>query len=75
MGEAVHLSKPVIQDVTDEYVHVLSHQKLFVRFYHIISKNKISPIPEGCFWIKIKDFEKYAVPKPIDIYIRKNVLK
>jgi len=73
--EIIHLSKPVIKDVSDEHVHILSHQKLFARFYAIVIKGKTTKIPAGCFWIKIKDIENYAVPKLIDLYIRKKIIK
>jgi A/G-specific adenine glycosylase len=72
--EIIHLPKPLIKDVSDEYVHILSHQKLFARFYHIEISNKINKLPQECFWINKKDLEKYAVPKLIDLYIRRNIL-
>ncbi len=69
------LSNPVIAGVSDEYMHLLSHQKLFARFYNIVIPGKIKKLPEDCFWVKINDLENYPVPKLIDIYIRKNILK
>jgi A/G-specific adenine glycosylase len=71
--ELIHLSKPVIKDVSEEYVHILSHQKLYTRFYQISATGKIAKLPVNCFWIKIKDLENYAVPRLIDIYIRKKL--
>jgi A/G-specific adenine glycosylase len=73
--EVIHLTKPLIKDISNEYRHILSHQILFARFYHLEITSKITRIPEDCFWIKIKDLENYAVPKLIDLYIRKNFVK
>ncbi len=73
--DAIHILKPVIKEISEEYVHVLSHQKLFARFYHIESAKKPTTIPTDCFWIKMKDLENYAVPKLIDLYIRKKFVK
>jgi A/G-specific adenine glycosylase len=72
--EVIAITKPHIKDVSEEYVHILSHQKLYARFYDIAATNEIKALPADCFWIKIKDLEKYAVPKLIDIYIRKKIL-
>ena len=70
----IHISKPIVKDVSEEYVHILSHQKLFARFYNMEATSKISKLPLDSFWIKTKDLEKYAVPRLIDIYIRKKLL-
>lgn len=73
--EVMSIVKPRMEDASEEYVHILSHQKLYARFYAIHSIGKITDIPPGCFWIKIKDLKKYAVPKLIDLYIRKKFVK
>lgn len=73
--EIISLAKPVIRYVSDEYVHSLSHQKLYTRFYSLAVDKKIKAIPDNCFWIKLKDLEDYAVPRLIDLYIRKKFLK
>ena len=67
--EILPITKPVIKNVSDEYVHILSHQKLYARFYNMSITKKITKLPEDCFWVKIKDLENYAVPKLIDLYI------
>jgi len=72
--EIISLEKPHVKDVSDEYVHILSHQKLYARFYNMVVTKKVNRLPADCIWIKIKDLEKYAVPKLIDIYIRKKIL-
>lgn len=68
--ELIDLSKPVINNVSEEYVHILSHQKLFARFYNLETSRKIKTLPDDCFWIKIREIENYAVPKLIELYIR-----
>lgn len=73
--EIASIAKPLIKDVSQEYVHILSHQKLYARFYNMRVDRKIVVLPADCFWVKIKDLENYAVPKLIDLYIRKNILK
>jgi len=73
--ELIHLSKPVIDNVSEEYVHILSHQKLHARFYKINMATEPAKIPGGCSWIKLKDMENYAVPRLIELYIRKIFLK
>ncbi len=72
--EIIHISKPIIKDVSEEYAHILSHQKLFARFYKLEATSKITKLPKDCFWIKTKDIEKYAVPRLIDIYIRRKLV-
>jgi A/G-specific adenine glycosylase len=73
--DIVYIARPLIKDVSEQYVHILSHQKLFARFYRIDAINKIAKIPNHCVWVKLKDLENYPVPKLIDQYIRKNLLK
>jgi A/G-specific adenine glycosylase len=71
----ISITKPVIKDVSEEYIHILSHQKLYARFYSMAITKKVTTLPVDCFWIKIKDLENYAVPKLIDLYIRKKIVK
>ena len=73
--EIISITKPIVEDVSEEYVHILSHQKLYARFYAISNGGKIADTPPACFWVKIKDLKKYAVPKLIDLYIRKKIVK
>lgn len=65
----------VIKDVSDEYVHILSHQKLYARFYLLTIDKKAANVPLNCFWVKTVEVENYAVPKLIDLYIRKKIMK
>ena len=74
-NEIMTITKPIIKDISDEYVHILSHQKLYAKFYNIVIAKETKAIPAGCFWIKLKDLENYAVPRLIDLYIRKKFLK
>lgn len=72
--ELLPLSKPVIKDISEDHIHILSHQKLYARFYHIATTSKKLNLPD-CFWIKTTELENYAVPKLIDLYIRKKFMK
>lgn len=74
-NEVINITKPVINDISDEYTHILSHQKLYTRFYTMAVTQKKTSLPDDCFWIKIKDIENYAVPKLIDLYIREKIVK
>jgi A/G-specific adenine glycosylase len=71
--EIIAITKPIIKDVSNEYMHVLSHQKLYARFYNIIVDKETRGIPSDCFWVKVNDLENYAIPRLIDIYIRKKI--
>lgn len=72
--EVIHLRNPVLKEISEEYVHILSHQKLYARFYRMYSAKKPSRIPADCMWVKTKDLESFAVPKLIDLYIRKKII-
>jgi A/G-specific adenine glycosylase len=56
-----------IDSVNPEFIHVLTHQKLHVRFIEITIQN-----PKTIFqWIKVRadEFSEYPVPKPIDNFL------
>lgn len=52
-----------------EAKHVLSHQKLYTRFYQIDLKEKIE-MPANYKWVKRSELEDYAFPKLISNYIK-----
>lgn len=52
-----------------EAKHILSHQKLFTRFYKIDLQDKIE-IPENYKWVKRSELKDYAFPKLISNYIK-----
>jgi A/G-specific adenine glycosylase len=62
----LNTSAAVLGNVTDEYIHLLTHQKLHVRFYrvHIPEKIELPFIP-----VKVSDLSAYPVPRLIDRYV------
>jgi A/G-specific adenine glycosylase len=64
-------TKPVIEQVSEAYVHILSHQKLNANFIQVKISKPLKIVPEGGIWIEKKKIEKYALPRLIDNYIRK----
>ncbi|MDP1623851.1 MAG: A/G-specific adenine glycosylase [Bacteroidales bacterium] len=63
-------NRPEFLEVSDQYIHLLTHQKLHIRFYRFHS-DRIIELP--FFLIPLKDIHKYPVPKPVDLYIRGNI--
>ena len=62
-------SKIVVNDFSDEVKHVLSHQKLFVRFVVVDVKEKLKGKKEWLY-IKEKELSKYAVPVVMERFIK-----
>lgn len=59
-----------IRNYSPEIKHILSHQKLHVRFIEIETGKKIK-MPAGTLYIKEKELRKYAVPIVVANYIEK----
>ena len=57
----------IIESISNEIIHLLSHQKLHVRFIEI-SLSQLQPNPK---WIKIlpQDLPEYPIPKLIDNFL------
>jgi A/G-specific adenine glycosylase len=59
-----------IENVSEEIIHLLSHQRLHVRFYHF------NEFPESTLenWkiIELQNFESYPIPRVIDRYLSAN---
>jgi A/G-specific adenine glycosylase len=62
---------PCFREVSREYVHLLTHQKLHARFYRFHSDK---PIELPYLLIPLKEIHKYPVPKLIDRYLLQNLL-
>jgi A/G-specific adenine glycosylase len=58
----------ILHHYSPEIRHILSHQKLHVRFIEIELKKKIK-LPEGTLYIKENELKKYAVPVVVANYI------
>lgn len=63
-------SMETIENVSEEIIHLLSHQRLHVRFYHF------NEFPESTLenWkiIESQNFESYPIPRVIDRYLSAN---
>ncbi|MCW3083266.1 MAG: A/G-specific adenine glycosylase [Bacteroidetes bacterium] len=71
-------NKFTIRSVSPYYKHILSHQKIFARFWEIETEAVLEKIiPANAIVIKQKDLEKYAVPRLIENYleVRKKPVK
>lgn len=64
-------SKAIIETISSEYKHLLSHQHIYTRFYHITEKSLKATLKEGSTLIKVNPttFKKYAVPRVIERYL------
>lgn len=63
-------NKYVLNSVSTPYKHVLSHQKIYARFWEIDCTSDLkSLVSESAIIIKQKDIQKYAVPRLIENYL------
>lgn len=61
-----------IMSVSKVYKHVLSHQKIYARFWEISLSKKTAPTAfafENSLSIKQKDLHKYPIPRLLEIYL------
>jgi len=61
-----------IESVSKEIVHVLSHQRIHARFFHIKSKTEKNLFPQF-YWINKLNIFEIPIPKIIENYIEKMV--
>lgn len=62
-----------VKDISGEIIHVLSHQRIHARFYHI---NTIpTDLKDDWKPIKISDIQDYPLPRIIDRYLEKYPLE
>lgn len=65
-------TKHTVKSVSASYKHILSHQKIYARFWEIDCENSFEKLlSETCITIRKKDIHKYAVPRLIENYIEK----
>jgi A/G-specific adenine glycosylase len=57
-----------IQDVSPIYKHILTHQRLYVRFIKVQSKQV--KLQQNWFFTSVENLEKFALPKIIFIFIK-----
>lgn len=56
-----------IRSVYPEKIHLLTHQKLHIRFFSVSLEG--SAFPEHWVSVGLNDSERYAVPKPIETFL------
>jgi A/G-specific adenine glycosylase len=71
-GAMLQSTSAVLQDVSREYIHLLTHQKLHARFYRYHADQKVA-LPY--LQVPLEDLHKYPVPRLIDRYISTLVSK
>ncbi len=63
-------TKYIVKSASTRYKHILSHQKIYARFWEIDCKEPFENLlPNNCITIKKRDIHRYAVPKLIENYI------
>lgn len=68
--------KYTVKSVSTSYKHILSHQKIYARFWEIECKEPFDKLlPKTCIKIKKHDIYKYAVPRLIENYIEKRLIE
>lgn len=66
-------TKYSIKSVSNPFKHVLSHQKIYARFWEINCKTELKTrLNSQEIVIKLKDIQKYAVPRLIELYLKKS---
>lgn len=63
--------KFVIKQVSADYKHILSHQKIIARFWEVELKESINPVGSTSIIVDRKKIDKYAVPRLIENYLKK----
>jgi A/G-specific adenine glycosylase len=64
MGKLTH----TIQSVHPIKIHLLTHQRLHIRFISIALEK--SHVPEHWHSVELNESERYAVPKPIEQFLQ-----
>lgn len=65
--------------ISDDYKHILTHQRIFARFYHLKIRNedsflKIKSLNSNQFIsIKQETIEQYPLPRLVDKYLTENL--
>lgn len=61
-----------IRNISKSYTHILTHQRIFARFFRIEIDEPPVSFLEKYFCVDIKSLQKYAVPKLIERYLLDN---
>jgi A/G-specific adenine glycosylase len=64
-------TRHTILSVSPQYKHILSHQKIYARFWEVECAGDLKKVsPVNSIIIKQKDIKKYAVPRLIENYLK-----
>jgi A/G-specific adenine glycosylase len=68
--------KHIIKSVSSHYKHILSHQKIYARFWEVECSQPLDNLlsPTGIS-IHQKEIQKRAVPRLIELYIKEKLIK
>jgi A/G-specific adenine glycosylase len=65
-------NRHVIRSVSNPYKHILSHQKIYARFWEVECAQGLEKVVSApAIIIKQKDIHKYAVPRLIENYLQR----
>jgi A/G-specific adenine glycosylase len=66
----IETDKYTVKSISIGYKHILSHQKIYARFWEIECKEPFKKVlPKTCITIKRRDIDNYAVPRLIENYL------
>ncbi len=63
------LSKSIIKDVSENYKHILTHQRIEAKFWHIVLNDKIA-LPENYTFFSLQEIEDLPKPILIEKYLK-----
>jgi A/G-specific adenine glycosylase len=70
-NQLIGRNKFEIRSVSGDYKHILSHQKIYARFWEIECLEELKKVlPEEAIIIRQKEIQKYAVPRLIETYLQ-----
>jgi len=63
--------KYIVKNVSKDYKHILSHQKIYARFFEIETQKSLHTfLPKSNLVIPSKELKKYAIPRLVDKYLK-----
>ncbi len=68
LEELLNVAVDQVVSVSEEMKHLLSHRKMFAKFYQITLKRKPKSTPQHSQWVKLEDVDKKPLPKLIENY-------
>lgn len=63
-----------IMDISKTFLHQLTHQSLYARFYYLKTEGINGQLPKNVFWTKKNEINNYPLPRLIDKYLKNSFL-